>query len=220
MGEISTTEGDRVHRLVWELLPWRVNETLDPEEVGLVDAHCATCQACRTELETQRRLASVLSEFGDLETVEGRHWDALRDRIMDERVGEGPLQASNVAPWLAQFRKFSRSFWALPAAGVVAVCALLLFANPPLVLDAVPYQTLTSEEAMAGPVIRLKAAIGVERDEMALVFAEAGVEIVDGPSPTGVYTLQAATDTQDLEAIAALLKTHSDIEFVTVRESR
>jgi Putative zinc-finger len=45
----TDAQGDRVHREVWEFLPWYVNGTLDGHAPQRVAAHLSSCTACQTE---------------------------------------------------------------------------------------------------------------------------------------------------------------------------
>jgi hypothetical protein len=55
----TDAQGDRVHRQVWELLPWYVNGRQDGHAPQRVAAHLSTCTVCQTELMRCHDLAAA-----------------------------------------------------------------------------------------------------------------------------------------------------------------
>lgn len=53
------------HDEVRELLPWWANRTLEVDERRAVEAHLASCGACRAEAADERRLVALLAGTGD-----------------------------------------------------------------------------------------------------------------------------------------------------------
>jgi hypothetical protein len=53
------------HEVVWELLPWYVNGTLQVQELEQVEAHLAACGGCREELTRCRGLAAAVQATRD-----------------------------------------------------------------------------------------------------------------------------------------------------------
>src|SRR5262249_51905258 len=60
-GVFGMSGAQSTHDLVWRLLPWYVNETLDGGERGTVAEHLATCAACRQEADRCRDLAALVT---------------------------------------------------------------------------------------------------------------------------------------------------------------
>jgi len=48
------------HQQAWDLLPWLVNETLEPGEREGVESHLAACSECRGEAERCRALEALV----------------------------------------------------------------------------------------------------------------------------------------------------------------
>jgi len=69
---------------ILELIPWYANGTLSRDEMRIVTAHLADCEACRNELATTLRLKSVAER--DLRSLPGLP-DAVWDRVSAEVQG-------------------------------------------------------------------------------------------------------------------------------------
>lgn len=211
------TADDGTHSMVWELLPWRVTGTLEAAERRLVDAHVATCDACRRELAAQERLCVSVAKAGDFDISDSRRWDVLHRRIQAEG---GAVAAPHRAGFLEVLYDRLREYWRWPALAA-AICFLLIAVGglPGAERDG-DFRTLTSPSAESaagqGPVLRIKAASGMDPAALRSLLEPLGLEILEGPSPTGVYTARPLGDAS-LEAAQAALKGRTGIEFVTIR---
>ena len=98
-GRIIHLPGDG-HREIQALLPWYLNETLDPAEAGRVRAHLAQCPECQAELRDETRLAAALTEIsldGGMFDVE-HGWKRMSRQIELESSSPDPRALESHLP--------------------------------------------------------------------------------------------------------------------------
>jgi anti-sigma-K factor RskA len=225
-----TEHGDhlhRIHRRVWDLLPWYVNGTLAPDEHRRVEDHVAGCPLCREEVERSRRLAAMVRATD--EVAPAPHPAELRRLLA--RLGEdgedGEEEERDPAPvrrrwpgpaWLRRLAVAQ----AAALAALLALVALLLAerAAIPTVPTVPPatYRTLSAPEpAAAGGALRIRLLFAPETPERELRTLLAGIEgqLAGGPSPLGVYTVAvpAGPAADPLPVVLAYLRSHPAVRF-------
>lgn len=172
------------HEEVWDLLPWYVNGTLDEGEIHRVEGHLEGCGICRP----------------------GSAWDRPRRWLAALRAAPGPLR------------------WALAAqlAAIVILGGLLASAGgvpDPAGAEAPSavageFRTLSDVPipAVAGTrLLRVVFADQAREREIRGALIAVGGRIVDGPSPTGVYTV--AVDEAGGGAAGESLRSFSQVIF-------
>ena len=176
---ISLHEGP--HRAVEALLPWYLAGGLDADEHAQVEAHLGDCQACRAELDFERRLKAEVAAL----PVDVEHgWARLHRRLAARPRPRGPDPLAGLVrawragpPWLG---------WALAAqAGLIAAFGLVVAPTAP----PAPYHALSAAPAAArGNVVVI---FRPETSERALREAlRAGhARLVDGPTASDAYVL-------------------------------
>lgn len=213
---------ERLHRRVWDLLPWYANGTLPGGERRTVEAHLADCPRCREEIVACQHLGEAIRQTE--ETAPAAHpvrLARLMERIDGEErnAGHGWRQAV-LAPW----RGLGALLRATPpvARGALLVQLVLLIALTSLMLGAPPswrpsappapvYQTLSeSAPAPAGPEttarLRLVFAQGTTEQEVRNLLLGIRGQIVAGPSALGVYTVEVPAGPDPLEKVLAHLR--------------
>lgn len=208
---------DATHRTVWELLPWSVNGTLEPEETRMVESHLELCSACREEFDVQRRLGVSIADADDFDTAESHHWNALHQRIRQESHHATSPQAPagpKAGDPQDSFLDWAKQYWHWPAIAVAACIALVAVTGQPG--SDGDFRTLTAPASVEGPILRIKLADGVGSEALRALLEPLEMQILTGPSPTGVYAA-GASGSQSLEDAAAALSGSDGIEFVTVR---
>jgi hypothetical protein len=60
------------HQDVEKLLPWFVNQTLDEDQVELVEEHLKNCPVCQAEVNDLRDLNQMIGEANDEDVAEGQ----------------------------------------------------------------------------------------------------------------------------------------------------
>lgn len=195
---------DDVHENTWELLPWYINGTLEAGERNLVERHLQTCARCQKEYTAQKRLAVAFSEREDFDAVEERNWSLLSEKI-------APTQPINLAAERAK-RTFSK-LWA-PSALMAASLAFIVFVGPNIIPQDNEFRTLTNGENVVGEFLRVKAAGDVDEAAMRALFSENDLRLINGPSSTGVYTVQPTSKTDLSRAFERMTNTEQ-VVFVS-----
>ena len=236
MGDGPTGDGpatasedfQREHQDVWELLPWHVNGTLEDAEAAKVDRHLDRCLTCRSELAQQRDLARHIRDSDAIDGVLEASLAKMHARIAETEHGSRHSAAPRrlVDRWLsAALRPFResprlvRGFVAVQAIALAVMVVALSVTGPVPSLDgdSARYGTLAQEN---GPLQReaLRVIFDPAAEERALrdLLAAGGLRIVDGPSPTGVYTLSVPVGVDGtVDAELARLQSSALVDFVT-----
>jgi len=214
---------ERLHKRVWDLLPWYVNGTLIDGERRTVESHLAECPRCREEMVACQRLGEAIRQTEEIApTAHPARLARLMERIDDEERdhGRGWLRAL-LAPW----HGLASSVRATPplARGALVAQLLLLAALGSLLLrgpqqtaapapaPAPEYQTLSqSDPAPAVPPaaarLRLVFAEGTTEKEARDLLLGIRGQIVAGPSALGVYTVEVPADPDPLEKVLSHLR--------------
>jgi anti-sigma factor RsiW len=196
MSEIIPLHG-QVHRQVQMLLPWFANDTLEQDERALVEAHLATCSECAADLRADRMLAE---EISDLTSDAEAGWAALSRRI--DEAAPPPIAAPATAPSRWYARRVDLR-WALAAQFAAAAVLLgLLVPGRPDPQPTVYHALGSGPAARPGNMIVLFSPDSRE-SEIKAVLAGAGARIVDGPTSSGAYVLDAADAASALPRLRA-----------------
>jgi len=179
------------HRAIQELLPWYVTGTLVPEEAAMVEAHLATCEACRAELETDRALGAMAASASlDVE----RGWAALKTRVEGDAL-------SHRRPNSAKPPARRSGGWAVAAnaASLMLIAGFAwIWAHP----QHAQYHVLSAPQvASPGNVVVIFKPTTSEQD-MREMLRGAKARLVDGPTASDAYVLHVA----DVERAASLTK--------------
>jgi len=69
-----------------ELMPWYLNQTLEPDEHAGMEAHLAGCEACRRERDATRQAAVLLTGHLPVDVILDLVDDSLRPGLSPERI--------------------------------------------------------------------------------------------------------------------------------------
>jgi len=214
-----SAERDRQHELVFESLPFYANGTLNPQETNRVEAHLEACVSCRTELARWRDVAAA--------TRAGPEWspspadfaslEARIDRADGRAHDAGRGFRETVRSWFAVTPSPLR--WALATqAALVVLLAGTLLLRPG---GGKVYETLSTPEN-AAPSGRARLHVVFAEDaterEIRAALQEWKAVIVNGPSATGIYTVElpfAASDRRRVDEAVGLAKANAKIRFAT-----
>ncbi len=222
--------GERTHLRIWELLPWYVNGTLPPAERSTVEEHLAACPRCQEEERSCRaleagvrgaeeiapsphpvRLARLLASIDDLET----------------RAGAKPPAWRRVVGAIAAVAAFAgrplRALFPTPARGMAAAQLAVLLLIAGLVgwqqwrARQPVYRTLSSptQESLASGGLRIRVLFAEEATEREIRELLLGVrgEIVAGPSPFGVYTVEVPKAGDPLDSVLTHLRAQARVRL-------
>lgn len=219
------------HEEVWDLLPWYVNGTLDEGETLTVEEHLEACGICREEVRYWRGFAQALQDEGDLAVSADADLARLRGRLAGAGASAGrqpPGRTTGGRAWRDAVRRTpSPVRWALAAqlAAVLLLGGLLAssWTGPGAAAPsettapaAGPFRTLSDAPAApaAGDATLLRVVFADQAREREIrgALIAVGGRIVDGPSPTGVYTV-AVDASGDPEAALGSLRSFSQVLF-------
>jgi len=213
---------ERIHRRIWELLPWYVNGTVSGADRERIEDHLTGCRRCRDEAEICRRTAMAVKGLGDVapspHPVQLQRVLARIDR-MENEAGAAAEDGEREEPRGPSVRRFGmprRAFQMLvaQAALIVLLAGVLVWRElrtplPPL------YQTLSdSAPAPAGRMIHLRMMFSpkaTEKEIRDLLLAVHG-EITAGPSPIGAYTVEV-TAAYPVSVVLTRLRSDSLVTF-------
>jgi len=219
-------QGDRLHRRVWDLLPWYANATLADGERRVVETHIAVCAQCREELAACRGLGDVVRQVPEI--APAPH-PARLARIMaqidaDERTagqhGWRSLWRSPLASLQDLLDATPRAMrWAMLAQLVLVLTLAAGLAWPrtpaPAATAAQPEYTTLSDPAPAPPQqiarLRLVFAPGTTEQEIRDLLLGIRGQIAAGPSPLGVYTVEVPATPDPVADVLTHLRKHRQV---------
>lgn len=165
---------DAGHQRCWAILPWYVNRTLGAAEAKLVAQHASQCLACRRELELLQALAvSVKSRPQDAQC------DAALSRL-NARI-DSCYPGALVFPWAA-------------AAVLMIACGLVTAVTQSAdVLQRTHYRALSASNLEQTTSIAARARLAfygdITEQQLRSVLLKVGADLLEGPTPQGVYTI-------------------------------
>jgi hypothetical protein len=195
-----------------ELLPWYLNNTLTPEERRRVEAHTASCSACRREIRQWQALQATVREMGDaVQTPMAEGLDALRRRIEQERE-PAVSWGERLQAWLDGL--FARRPVPTLALAVVAAQLLLLVGLTAVLIEQ-RGEIRSLYQTLSGPSVSPTLAPA----RLTVVFQEQATEaeirnllqrvqgtIAAGPSALGLYTIALAGERDPEERVVRALQ--------------
>lgn len=201
-----------LHNEANELLPWLVNDSLQPGEKQALLAHARVCVVCRrdlAELEELQRAVGDAAAATDAPPADMRRINRRIDRHMARRrLLPGFVDA--IAARLPSPLKFAVAAQAAIIIGLLAVVFVPERPEP-------AYTTLTTETNLpAGEYLRVVLAAPGDDERIASLLQRHGLTIVDGPSERGVATVGFAAETgpDRRREIAAALASEAALRFV------
>jgi len=212
---VNVRESGLTHEQAWDLLPWLVNDTLEPGERVEVEAHVAACRECRDERERCRTMAALVRKADVAPSPHPAQLARLVQRI-DE--GERTKKVRTIAGFLGGTPSAVR--WALvaQAAAVVLLLAAVFWPGPHggyRVLDDPPAGPAAS---VSQHQIRVVFAPGTTEPDMRRLLLEIGGEIVGGPSPLGAWVVAVPATGAGAEPIELVLEHLRDDTHVRFAE--
>jgi anti-sigma factor RsiW len=211
------------HAEAWALLPWLANGRLPAADREWVEAHVAECGECRSELASQRKVATAMNSDASPEGAasdEQRSFNKLWARI--EASESASLPAGTASGGGAQGSRASRTVRWLVAAVVIQGFGLALFGfnalrtNTPAneyktVADPAPAQRLNA------PAVRLAFAPEASMGTINTLLTHQGLSIVSGPGTSGNFTAELSADAiasgASADSVAAVISKDPNVIF-------
>jgi len=205
------------HRQVAELIPWYVNGTIGQPEREKVEAHVLTCEVCREDVQTERRVYESVASAPGVEYMPA----ASLKRLQSALDGIGAPAAQAPAPPGREVRsaRWSMPWKGLAAASVAVTAVFVAFAAAGRwsmfpVRDLPPnYHTVTNAAVRPpGEVIRAVFSPTIKLADLQVLLGEAQLRIVSGPTEAGVYSL-ASTSSRAVSQSLGMLRSHPEVRF-------
>ncbi len=199
------------HKNTWDLIPWIANGTAADNERDAAQRHLRDCQACRDELEAQRKLQQTMRVPPAIEAMPHGSLQKLWERIDAEpeeapgtAIGSRMVRASRLTGWLAAA--------VVLQALLLGILSVALLKNP-RATDAA-YRTVSSQsEAPRAPSVRAVFSPSMTLGELQALLERTQLRIVNGPSADGVYTLATLAATTDTQQALLALRAHPAVQF-------
>ena len=173
------------------LLPWYVNDTLDPAEHERVANHVATCKECQESV-------SLLT---DVQAAVARN--EATPLVPQPRVDE-LLESINTREQVWQRYRSPSAIYFAAAAATVLLIATLMLTNPDDTAGVVQeYETATTTQngASMDYVLSIQFASGSSPADRDRVLQDIGARDVSGGSAEGSYRVIVQLSTTSLEAL-------------------
>src|SRR6185369_6147788 len=208
--------GDRLHRRVWDLLPWYANGTLEDGERRAVESHLAACSRCREELSACRGLGELLLEVPEVAPApHPAHLARIMEKIGDHERAAWRSPLESLRNLLTATPRPVR--WALAAQLALVLGLSLGFGRLLLHRQVAPvtYRTLSDGPAAPVPVSGLRVVFAPGATEQEIRDLRLGIrgQIVSGPSSLGVYTVEVPMGPDPLDKVLAHVRKHRQVSL-------
>lgn len=219
MNRSDTNSSNAEHVWATEAMCEFLNASLPKADIARFEAHLATCETCRQDIEFDRALLRGMRERRSTDYVPHHSLNKLNARIdeFEEKRGGGRVRmdAGKIA------RPTSRvTRWLLLAqAAVIAVLAIALVREPTAPQITEGYQTLSTDTGVAttGRRIQVVFSDDLTNAELRALLLAMDATIARGPTEAGLYEIRVAADgavTPD-NALDAL-RSHDKVVFATL----
>lgn len=198
------------HDDVWDLLPWYVNDGLSRQESAEVDAHLRDCPTCQSEVERcKNEYASVKSNERESWAPSAAHFAKVIENVdaFEKRAAQSNPPAGWLAkwfPWLSNTPGPARFTLGLQGALVLALGSTLFYQA---LVPTDGYRTLSNPGAQTqGARIQLRVVFADDITEKQLreLLLSIDSQMIDGPSPLGVYSIALSENSNSNSAAHAL----------------
>ena len=184
------------HQAVQALLPWYLDDRLEPDERARLETHLAGCAHCRAELDWERRLQALMTEAAP--TTEpsadiGAALAAMRLRLDQPQADWRTALQALVAGWQAGPRWMRR---ALAAQGALLTLLLVTLVMPVAPPNAVYHALGAGPPAAAGALIVVRFRPDTAEAALRGAVRDSDARLVDGPTSADAYVLQVPVAAQ------------------------
>jgi hypothetical protein len=216
MEDMKMTDSDNrayaTHDSTTLLLPWYVNGSLDDEQRKMVESHVAVCLICRSELNTQHRIARIVQSRDTTSVGADIGFAQLRPRMQPERRA----WLSRVRNWLSVILHVPAVVWITGiavAASVFMVLPLLQDLGEPVTVPG-EFRTLSADNGhldFRANSLRLVFAEGLADKTRQDILHRIKAVAVTASSPHGVLTVQVPEG--EVAPALAWLRAREEVRF-------
>lgn len=209
------------------LLPGYVNHTLTPEENQQVEHHLKSCPTCQQELQEVKTMQTALkTAIQKRPGPSPAAFAKVMSRIHQEtQTATKKIRMEKETSWWESIENMFRSLfeirWVPALASVLivgqAVILLAVLQGPQGQVGPRPGPVIDRGIPQGTPVIptimiQVEFVETVQEIQIRRLVRELGGQIVNGPTPDGLYTLEfVQKGTESSESILATLNTHPDL---------
>ncbi len=211
------------HNVIWELLPWYVNDSLSPQELTEVETHLSDCPICQVEVARCKQLnQSIKSNERETWTPSAPHFAKILDDVDAHEKRATTKKSSswlaNWLPWLSATPSPARFALGLQGALVLVLGATLFYRG---VVPTDEFRTLSNPGPTAqtlGAQIRVVFADDISEKEMRALLLSISSRLIAGPSSLGVYTIALSTENSapNVNQAIAQLRSSSKIRLAEI----
>lgn len=199
------------HEKAAELLPWLVNDSLDEVEKVAVLEHAHACVICRRELVDLEQLRDSISHASAALPTPAPDMRNINARI--DGLINGRSWGRNL---LSRIRNTRPSSWriafAVQSILMIVLVSLLLWPEP----EYPEFTTLTQQNDLPdGLYVRLVFSPELTQSDLSTLLEEFALEVIEGPSTRGVYTLGMAesSSAEDRDKLVTSLQADPRVLF-------
>ncbi|MEQ1621305.1 MAG: zf-HC2 domain-containing protein [Methylococcales bacterium] len=209
------------HHQTTLLLPWYLNQSLEPAERQLVEQHLQNCNDCKMELASLQLIADAVANGSNADFSPEESFSKLRAKLQSNRL---PRERSNVVRFnipansnSASNRENSTlkkqlSQVAARYSKQIAIAASLFLVLIPVALqyrtspEPSSYYTLsaTKPEVVSDRLIRVVFSKTLAASDIDKLLEQVYGQRVEGPNSVGAYTVRLAPDANGLDLTTAL----------------
>lgn len=173
-----------VHKAAQELLPWFVTDTLEGEQLSMVQEHIRNCAQCQADIAWQRKFQSVYLPSDAAPDVDKAFAQLLAKLPAQPQAPKRNLLAIVRSLFSSENVQWMR--WGLAAQCAIIVGLLFQVASP--VADHSAYHVLGTPKETGGNLVVMFRPEVKEQDLRRILHAS-NARLVDGPTVSDAYLL-------------------------------
>ncbi len=215
------------HAEAWALLPWLANGRIGLPDREWVEAHVQSCAECRSELASQRELATRMSQAGaGASPTEAEEEQQSFDKLWARVEASEAASLRGSGSMVLSGGRSSRTVRWLAAAVVIQAIGLGILGTAALRGGTQPfaanangdYTTVaTAERTRIAPSLRIVFAPDASVGTINTLLAHQGLTIVEGPGKAGNYTAVLSADAvasgATAESVSAVISKDPNVDF-------
>jgi hypothetical protein len=206
------------HKEVFLLLPWYVNRSLREPEMREVESHLKVCLNCKREMANQLRLATAVNAADALDSSAQASFSRLMNQI--HTTESATRSGASFHPSRKWYHRLDINFFRMPQAAMVLVPVLALMLLAPgyffsRQMENTTYRTLSDGESAVGSTrdIQVIFAKGSSLQQIEFVLQGIDGQIVEGPSPEGLYLIRLPSSEKNFVEALLTLRSNSIVVF-------